>query len=288
MLILLQVVGALSLGCGILAVFLLPSGPHNAFFLNKEEKAVAVWRIAGNRTGVQHSKLLAYQVREAFLEPRVWLLAVQQLSLGIVNGGVTNFFSALLSGFGWPSQKAVLYQLPGGAFQLVVTIIAGIISSKVPNSTIITIMVVQLPVIAATAGLVTIDSEHQMALTGCSWLLSVGGAAIILNWSINAANFAGHSKRMTVSTINFICYYGGNIIGPFLFKSSEAPRYPTAVKAVLALMSTSIIATGFIGLWMLLENRRRDAEGGVDETDGTLEGFTDHTDRENRAFRYRF
>jgi hypothetical protein len=248
---------------------------------------VAVWRIAQNRTGVQHGKILPYQIKEALLEPRVWLLAIQQLALGIANGGMTNFFSALLTGFGWSSRKAVLYQFPGGAFQLVMTIVAGTVSSKVPNSTIITIMAVQLPVIAGIAGLTTISTVHRMALTGCSWLLSVGGAAIILNWSINAANYAGHTKRMTVSALNFICYYGGNIIGPFLFIPSEAPRYPTAVKALVVIISTSILATGGIGLLMHFENRRRDAEGSTAENDGEMEGFTDRTDRENRAFRYR-
>lgn len=40
-----------------------------------------------------------------------------------------------------------------------------------------------------------------------------------------SSNVGGFTKRATVSSIVFICYCAGNIIGPQLFFEDEAPKY---------------------------------------------------------------
>lgn len=158
--------------------------------------------------------------------------------------------SALLSGFGYGPSDTIKWQLPNGAFQLVATVGAGYIASTFPNTTVLCSIVVTIPSLAGIIGVYTISLEHRLALTACCWLLGVVGAAIILNWSIVAANFAGHTKRMTVNSLNFICYAAGNIVGPFLFKSTEAPRYATAIKGLCGTYAALIVFTALIGLSM--------------------------------------
>jgi hypothetical protein len=240
-------------------------------------------------------------VREAACDPRVWCIAGQQLSIGITNAAVANFMSALFRGFGYDSVDTVLYQLPNGAFQLVGTVAAGVLTSNIPNTTIFTIIAVHLPSIAGIIGVATIDLSHRLALTACCWMLGITGAAIILNWSIIAANFAGHSKRMTVNGVNFVFYAAGNVIGPFLFLPEEAPRYLSAIKALCGIYSSSMFFTAVIGLLMLRENRKRRAlfapdsvqieHGGMDRNSNGAEddedAFRDLTDGENKRFRYR-
>lgn len=277
-------------------MFLLPSGPHDAFFLSHEERLVAVWRVSSNRTGIKNPQIMPYQIKEALMEPRVWLLAVQQLSIGIVNGGVSNFTSSLLLGFGFSAEKTLLYQLPNGAVQVFCTIVAGIITSTVPKSLVITIALVQLPALAGVIGIRLIPLDNQLSLAACCWLFGAYGAAVILNWSVVASNFAGHSKRMTVNGLNFVFYYAGNIIGPFLFISSESPKYPTAVSGMVSVFCVSIASTLLTGLLMAMENRRRDKEAAASNEGPPIladearvfEGFTDHTDKEMKEFRYRW
>ena len=57
------------------------------------------------------------------------------------------------------------------------------------------------------------------------WLVSVFGAGWPLSLSLISSNFAGFTKKSTVTAILFIGYCVGNIAGPQLFKSNEAPRY---------------------------------------------------------------
>jgi hypothetical protein len=57
------------------------------------------------------------------------------------------------------------------------------------------------------------------------WFFGAYSAGIPITLSIIASNVAGYTKKTTVSAIMFIGYCTGNIIGPFLFFSDEAPVY---------------------------------------------------------------
>ena len=281
--------GVISIFNGLVAFWFLPSSPLDFILFSEKEKMASVWRLRHNKTGVKHTKIIPRQITEAIMEPRVWLIAGQQMCVGLINGGFSNFLSALLSGFGYEPLSVTLYQIPNGAFQLVSTVAAGIFVSRVPNTKIITSLVVYIPPVAGVIGIATISLQHRMALTACCWLLDVGGAALILNWSIVAANFAGHTKRTTVNTINFVFYATGSIVGPFMYRPSEAPRYMTAIRALIGVYAALVSFTACIGLIMWRSNKKRDAEvppSDASEDAGEESGFLDLTDHENRAFRY--
>jgi hypothetical protein len=144
------------------------------------------------------------------------------------------------------------------------------------------------------------------------WLQGILGAPVILNWTLTGLNTAGHTKRSTVLGIYFVyaslrrasilsismlttlesyrLYCAGNIAGPHLFLSSEAPRYPTAIKGLAGsyagAMGLQIIYTSYC----FFENRKKEKKGLLHESNSTeeaMEGFDDLTDKQNRHFRYR-
>lgn len=114
---------------GIVILLFLPDGPHKGWILSDYERVVAVWRISGNRTGVQHGKFQMYQVKEALIDPKTYLLLLMAASYGILNGSVTSFMSALIKGFKFSGMQASLLQMPGGAVEIVGCIILGFVST---------------------------------------------------------------------------------------------------------------------------------------------------------------
>jgi hypothetical protein len=86
-------------------------------FFTHEEKLAAIWRVSSNRTGIKHGKILWYQVLEGLKDPKTYLIAGSALCLGILNGAISNFLTALLKGFGFDSLKSLLYQMPGGRWK---------------------------------------------------------------------------------------------------------------------------------------------------------------------------
>lgn len=84
------------------------------------------------------------------------------------------------------------------------------------------------------------NSFHLHSLLGCALIYAVDNrgvrlfsyyifvsfaSGLPLSLSLVSSNVAGYTKKATVSAMMFIAYCAGNIIGPFLFFSREAPRY---------------------------------------------------------------
>lgn len=171
-------------------------------------------------------------------------------------------------------------------------VIVGYLNTLIPNILCLSIALGFVPGICGMIGIATIPLTHQTALAACAWLQAVFGVSIILSWSLIGSNVAGHTKRATANGVNFVCYAAGNIVGPFLFFSREAPRYLTAIKILAGMYAAAIVFTAALAGVMWRENRRRDArsveeEAVVDERAGDERGFEDRTDGENEAFRYR-
>lgn len=112
--------------------------------------------------------------------------------------------------------------------------------------------------------------------------------------SLITANTAGSTKRTTVSAIFFISYCVGNIIGPFAFKSSEAPRYPSGIIAIMVSYCVEIVVLLVFSRYLSWRNKvkARDlVEKGLtttSEEERAFIGFRDLTDMENPFFKYSY
>lgn len=123
-------------------------------------------------------------------------------------------------------------QLPSGAFQVALTVAAQFLASKVHCATIFCTIAVQVLSLARIISVPLIPIDHRLALTACCWLLGIIGAVIILNYSANASNFAGHMERITINGLKLVCDASGSIVDLFMFRQSVALRYMSGVKAL--------------------------------------------------------
>ena len=312
MLTLRQIVGALTFAWGFVILLYLPDGPHNAKMLSEYERMVAVWRVSKNQMGIKHKALIPYHIKEAFLDGKTYLLLLMGICTGILNGGVANFASALIKGFGFSALRTSLLQTPGGAFELISCMAFGWIATR-KNMLGLTVIskflqslvsplflllgqltadisaVSSLPGIAGLIGLLTISIKHRYALVAMCWLQNVLGAPIILGWTLPGVNTAGHTKRTTVIGLFFCFYCAGNITGPHLFLANEAPRYFTAIKGLLGTYCALIFFQVIYTAWCWFDNKARDKKGlhAQREEEVLFEGYDDLTDKQNKHFRYK-
>jgi MFS transporter, ACS family, allantoate permease len=100
------------------------------------------------------------------------------------------------------------------------------------------------------------------------------------------ANTAGHSKKSTVNSLNYIAYAVGNFIGPQTFVSDQAPKYTEAVIATLLCYFISMVLAISYGLVCRWENAQRDKAMAGSEIDEHAADFLDLTDKDNASFRY--
>lgn len=80
--------GCTTFAWSIICYFALPNGPIGAWFLSDEDQIKAVERVQDNLTGIKSHKIKHYQVMEALVDPKTWLLALFQFTQNVPNGGV--------------------------------------------------------------------------------------------------------------------------------------------------------------------------------------------------------
>lgn len=109
--------------------------------------------------------------------------------------------------------------------------------------------------------------------------------------SLITANTGGSTKRTVTNALFFISYCVGNIIGPFAFKSSEAPVYQSGITAMLVAYCVEIVALLAFAVYMAMLNKKKEnamTTGDEDEAMKVLASFSDLTDKENIYFRYTY
>lgn len=269
--------------------FFTPDTPASAKFLTERERTILIKHIAKNNQGVKDQRFIWRQAGEAFMDIQVYIFALIGIACGVINGGVSNFQSALIRGFGFSPLLTTALQMPTGAIEFVVVFAAGIIALKVPNTRIIIFCCLCVPGLAGLIGIHLIHN-NRWASVGCTWLQYIIGGPVILSWIFMNANISGSTKKTTTAGLWFAMYAAGNIIGANIFFAREAPRYNSAMTGLI-LCYSGMIALGIAYYFVCsYRNKSRDKEqGGYTEEirqQAVIDGFKGLTDGENRGFRY--
>lgn len=279
--------GSISMAWSIIAFIFLPNDPMNAIFLNKEQKYHAVQRLAKNKTGIVNKKFKIDQAKEAFLDPKTWLLFFFNIAINIPNGGLTTFGGLIISGLGFSGVDASLLTMPSGVMSTLASFIFSLIAAKWHNRRcLVTIIACCIPII----GSIVVYSLPRTNLGGQMvglYLLYTYFGPYVVGISLAQANTAGHTKKTVVFAILYIGYAVGNLIGPQTFRASQAPEY---IGGFTAMIVCYCVCIGLMGLYWALaarQNKRIDARAAeVNSGDDLLDGFTDLTDQQQEGFRY--
>jgi len=184
-----------------------------------------------------------------------------------------------------------LLSIPSGGVSIVsilsATFVAGRTNSRALNSCALTI-----PSIIGGALMAFLPKNAGAGKLVGNYMTNTGGAALPLMYSLAAANYAGHTKKITINAILLMSFCIGNIIGPLTFQpdGKNPPEYIPAKIAIMATGAVAVVAALALVTMLWRENRRRDMEeaamGGYDHVVDSE--FMDKTDKENPEFRYSY
>ncbi|KUM59702.1 hypothetical protein ACN42_g7434 [Penicillium freii] len=285
------ILGAITSTYGLVLFVLLPDSPAKAIFLKPNERAIAVQRTLKNKTGVMDTGVFKWsQALQAIKDPQTWLLVLNSFASNLANGGLTSFTSIITAGFGFTDLKALIMQMPQGAAQIVFLLITSITATFIPSSRILGMC---LNTVISIVGLILIwklNPDDQAGRMVGLTLAVVYAINLPISLSIVTSNVAGFSKKSVVSSLLFIAYCVGNIVGPQFFLASEEPSYPTGIKASMSGLILSLFLLLCLYSYYTWENRRRDRlYGSVEQITLGAElqdELSNKTDREIESFRY--
>ncbi|KAK3717677.1 hypothetical protein LTR37_005744 [Vermiconidia calcicola] len=207
----------------------------SARFLTEEEKPKAIERLRANQTGTGSREFKWSHVLELFLEPKTYLWLGLSMLLNV--------------GASW-----------------IIIILASLAATKFKIKSAV-LFVIVLPVIVGLAMLYTIPhtDSNQGGLLAGYYLLSFlfGGNPLIVAWIV--ANTAGTTKKSATMSLYNAASSSGNIIGPLLFSSADAPTYHPGLRAVLgifvALAACTVLQVANLMFLNKLQERKRVKNG---------------------------
>jgi MFS family permease len=295
------VYGAVTMGWGIFCFFTIPGRLDTAWFFNESEKKCAVARTATNQTGIHFgtTNMKWYQIKESLLDPKYWTLVVFIIVQNFINAGITNFNTFIIKGFGYSNYRTMLLATPQAAIAMGATVLCAAISYFVKNIRFALIFFTTGVTMAGIIMIYKIDPKKNLdASLAAVYLCGFYNAPYVLCLSLIASNTSGQTKKAFNSVSVGLFYALGNLIGPQFFLNSQAPKYHTGIKAMLA---ACCIMYGMSILYAILcyfENRKRDRthlaedEVAIDVITeieiGEMVDKQDLTDHENKHFRYTF
>ncbi|KAL3415076.1 major facilitator superfamily domain-containing protein [Aspergillus fumigatus] len=246
--------GLITVAFSLVVLIYMPDSPIRAKFLNEEDKLIAIERLRMNQQGIETHQWKWDHVKEACLDLKSWAWFALMFSISIPSGGISTFGPLIVKAFGFDQFKTILFNIPFGAVQLVATMggawLATVIKMKGPI-----VILLCLPPIAGCVMLLQIahDAEHRGALLAGYYILSVypGITPMIYSWS--AANTAGETKKKVTTGMLIVGQCVGNIIGPTLYTTAEAPLYRRGLLSNLAMFCVLVLLCiiNLVYLWFL-------------------------------------
>ncbi|KAH8894000.1 MFS general substrate transporter [Thozetella sp. PMI_491] len=280
------VLGGFTVLWGGILLLWLPDSPLKENFLKGKDKYIALDRVRENMTGVENRELKWYQVREAFLDYKTYLLFVFFLSMNVPTGGLVTFAAQIVSGLGYGTLETTLLGMPTGMIQSLAGFMVAIPQKWLKNKRCISAALCCLVPLICSLVIQYLPSENKVGRLMAYYFFYFfwGPYATVL--SLPMANVSGHTKKLTINATIFLAYCIANIIGPQVFISAEAPHYSTGYRSILAFEVVAILSLAGYAAGCIIENRKRDRLEGTDVDVTVGEQLGDLTDYEKRGFRY--
>ncbi|KAJ9635001.1 hypothetical protein H2204_005956 [Knufia peltigerae] len=280
------ILGAMTVGWGIIMIFALPNNPESAWFLKEHERKVADARIRLELVTEETKSIKPHQIVEALKDPKTWLTVVSTYCIHFINGACSGFGSIIVKSFGYSPFKSVLLTGCAGIYLLVVLAITGWAANYLRNIRAIIWCICELFVIAGAALTWKVQwaPDHSAALAGFFLLFTFPPSYTML-LSLVGSNTGGYTKKVFVMGLVWMAYCISNGTAPLFIKTTEVKEhYPSLFQGALTTAALSVVCSLAMRIYLVRENKKRDQNLDAAIRDGAI--AHDLTDWENPHFRY--
>lgn len=238
----------------------LPDSPWQARFLKGDDRLLAIERLRMNQMGISSGQWRWDHVKECMLDLKTWLWFSMLVAISIPSGGISTFGPLIVEAFGFGPFTTILFNMPFGAVQLTFTLIGAFAATHWKKKSPVLAALCIPPIIGLSILLaVPYSKGNRGVLLFGYYVTSVYPAISPLIYSWSSQNTAGDTKRKMTTAMLFIGQSAGNIVGPHLYRPSEAPHYTRGLTANLALFVVIIVLVGLGAAWITILNKRQAA-----------------------------
>ncbi|KAF8168136.1 MFS general substrate transporter [Crassisporium funariophilum] len=273
----------------IFALFWLPKSPSTWNKLSDREKAISRARILSDSSVSVDERLNIRDAFRPFKDPMYWLWALICLSFGVPLASVNNFLPQIVASLGYSTIKTNLFTVAPNIVGTVALLLLTFSSDYFRERSIH----ICIPLATAVTGFIILGSidvlvHRHVAYFAC-FLLTCGAFApsvLVSAWYSN--NTPGESRRAVVAAVMVAIANSSGLISTNVFRAKDEPKYIPALATSAAFGGICLLLVGSTGIYMRVENRRRNKAQGVNITAADVETEALANGPKSPAFRYMY
>ncbi|WFD00019.1 hypothetical protein MYAM1_002765 [Malassezia yamatoensis] len=281
------ILGVLTICWGLLCFFVMPTSPDTTRYLSKEQRGIAVYRIARNQSGIHNTTFKWSQAKEALRDIRLYMFFFGYACICVTNGGITSYSSQIIKEFNFSNENASLLGMAQGLAEVVAVLMGGAIFAKCNRRDIPSMIGLTIAVVGSIMMVALGPSQNSSRMAGLC-LVSFFSIPLPMFYNWQSVSVSGTTKRVIFNAVLQLAYGAGNIVGPITYSVSANPKTPMIAMIILFAVNGGFIIgiSGIHRYW----NAKRDAEmmrvKPDQETDHLEVDLSDLTDKERPTFRY--
>jgi MFS family permease len=219
--------------------FLLTDRPIDAMWLRPEQRTWLQSRLDSEQT--QREAVHSYELREALLNPRVWLLTLVYFGQNVSNYGLLIFLPQIVKSFGISTQMTGYVSALPFVFAAFAMIYWGFHSDRTGSRTA-HVASACLLCAAGLAACIFIGTAHPVWMTVALILGIMGQQSIAPTfWPLPTAMLSGVAAAGGIALINSVGNLGG-FLGPYMFGMIKDATGGSDLLALLAIAAAPVIS----------------------------------------------
>ncbi|KAI0409785.1 MFS general substrate transporter [Xylaria palmicola] len=251
--------GTLTVLYGIAFLIFMPDSPMEAKYLSEREQLVAVERLRANQMGVASRKWRWDHALETLLDLKTWLWFLIMTSISIASGGIGTFGNLIVKDFGYTNFNAILFNIPFGVIQVASIIGSAALATRLRRKGLVIALVSLLPLTGTIIMMaVPRNGKTKGVLLFGYYLVSCLGAITPMIFTWQGQNTGGDTKKKTTTAVVIVGMCAGNIIGPHIFDTKDAPLYrPGLISAIVQFSFVGVLGL-LIPFYLAFLNKRHE------------------------------
>lgn len=257
--------GTITVAVALCAAFVLPNYPATTKWLNAEERAYAQWRLHEDTGEDDYAEAASIKdgVMLALKDPRLYIFTLFQ-HLSLLSQSFQYFFPTIVQTLGFGKIETLLITAPVWIATFLVSLAVTYTSGRFNDRSF---HIIALMLISVVGNIIVVSTLNTGARFFAMFLMPMGAVSayqIILTWLANSFPRPLVKRSACISIANMIGNTA-NIYGPYMYPSTDEPRY-LAGGAATAAVAFSVAAMAVLIRIILKKQNKKLSEREIMES----------------------
>ncbi|KAM5355124.1 hypothetical protein ACJ41O_001770 [Fusarium nematophilum] len=246
--------GIITFVIAVTSAWILPDEPINTRWLSEEERNLAHSRIAADTVQIKDNTTTWAGLVDACRDPRLWVLILMQ-HFHMAASNFKNFFPTIVQTLGFSRNVTLALTCPPYIVSGIICIAwaanSGRMNERTWHITVAKVIAVFGFVLACTT--MNVGARYFAMCAFASGVYACN--SVILGWVSSTCGQTKEKKAISLAIVNTVASLSP-IYTPYLWPTSDSPRYTIAMSTSAAFSAASALLAWLLR-WMLIRENRK-------------------------------